>query len=105
MCVVVVVAVGYTIRDVVYEWRFGHQRAVVASPDMALSQFDLTGMPAASSTACFQGSKCVRGQPGELGQCGRGNWVSVVGGIGSCGRGELDRWSGEGRELNQWSGN
>ena len=72
---VVVVAVGYTTRDVVYEWRFGHQRAVVASPDMALSQFDLTGMPAASSTACFQGSKCMRGQPGELGH--------VVWGIGS----------------------
>ena len=54
------VAVGYTNQDVVYEWRFGDKRAVVASRDMALSQFDLKDMPAASSTACFKGSKWPR---------------------------------------------
>lgn len=57
VCVNVCVAVGYNNNDVIYEWRFGNRKAVVASRDMTLSQFDLTGTPAANATAVFKGSK------------------------------------------------
>ncbi|XP_076446962.1 gamma-aminobutyric acid receptor alpha-like [Babylonia areolata] len=55
-CPLHIASFAYSTEDVVYQWRFGEKRAVVASRDMRLSQFDLTGMPAASSTACFKGT-------------------------------------------------
>ncbi|XP_025087409.1 gamma-aminobutyric acid receptor alpha-like [Pomacea canaliculata] len=55
-CPLYIASFGYNNNDVIYEWRFGNRKAVVASRDMTLSQFDLTGTPAANATAVFKGT-------------------------------------------------